>query len=115
MVVDCSVPKGDRRADRASQDIVLNSQMKEILAAGEKKISNDAYRALVEMTGFDLRMFAANLEKLISYLGERETIAVEDVAAVLQRTKKDPIYELTNAIVERNADNALFFLKSLLV
>ncbi|MFC1798747.1 DNA polymerase III subunit delta [Thermodesulfobacteriota bacterium] len=114
LVINCAVPKGDRRADRTVQDAVLAEQMNEILSRSKKKMAGDAYRSLIEMTGFDLRTFTNNLEKLISYLGERETITVSDVAAVLQRTKKDPIYELTNSIAERNVKAALFFLKSLL-
>ncbi len=34
--------------------------------------------------------------------------------SVLQRTKKDPIYELTNALADRSAESALFFLDSIL-
>jgi DNA polymerase-3 subunit delta len=36
------------------------------------------------------------------------------VGSVLQRTKRDPIYELTNALADRRADSALFFLDSIL-
>lgn len=114
VIVDCAVPKGDRRADRSAQDAVLSRQMNEILDKSKKKITGDAYRSLIEMTGFDLRTFSNNLEKLISYSGERQTITVDDVERVLRRTKKDPVYELTNALADRNLESALFFLKSLL-
>ena len=66
------------------------------------------------MTGFDLRTFSSNLEKLIDYVGERENITVEDVAAILKRTKKDPIFDLTNAVADTDIQGALFFLGSLL-
>ena len=66
------------------------------------------------MTGFDLRMFAGNLEKLVQYVGDRKTIAVEDVESALPRTRQDPVFELTNAVTDRNYDSASFFLKSLL-
>jgi DNA polymerase-3 subunit delta len=66
------------------------------------------------MTGFDLRTFSNNLEKLISYVGDRREITLTDVESVLQRTKKDPIYELTNALADRKPEPALFFLDSLL-
>ncbi|MCJ7615796.1 MAG: hypothetical protein MUO43_04590, partial [Desulfobacterales bacterium] len=62
---------------------------------------------------FDLRTFANNLEKLISFVGDRKKITIEDVQNVLKRTKSDPIYELTNAISERNTEDTLFFLDSL--
>jgi DNA polymerase-3 subunit delta len=66
------------------------------------------------MTGFDLRTFCNNLEKLIIWVGDRTEITIKDVASILQRTKKDPIYELTNALADRSADSALFFLDSIL-
>jgi DNA polymerase-3 subunit delta len=69
---------------------------------------------MYEMTGFDLRTFVNNLEKLITFVGDRKKITVEDVQNVLRRTKSDPIYELTNAMSERNIENTLFFLNSLL-
>ena len=69
---------------------------------------------LHEMTGFDLRTFSGNLEKLVDYVGARQEITAADVEAVLNRTRQDPIYELTGALADRNPEQALFFLDSLL-
>jgi DNA polymerase-3 subunit delta len=115
MIIDCSVPKGDRRADKIAQEAVLSERMEVLLDRYEKTMDKGAYRTMYEMTGFDIGTFSDNLEKLISYVGDRKRITVEDVAFVLKRTKKDPIYELTNAITDRNIDNSLFFLNSLLM
>jgi len=79
-----------------------------------KTTDKETYQAMVELTGFDMETFSDNFEKLISYVGDRKEITVRDVAFVLKRTKKDPIYELTNAIADRNVEQALFFLNSLL-
>jgi DNA polymerase-3 subunit delta len=114
MVIDCAVPKGDRRADRMAQEDVLLEKMTEILKPDKKEMDKGAYLALVDMTGFDLRTFCGSLEKLINYVGKRNTITVEDVESVLKRTKKDPIYDLTNAIADRHTEKSLFFLSSLL-
>ena len=114
LVIDCSVPKGDRRADRIVQEAVLVEKMNSILRASGKTIDKTAYESLYEMTGFDLRTFCNNLEKLISYVGERDEIYIEDVEFTLKRTKKDPIYELTNALADRNVELSLFFLDSIL-
>jgi DNA polymerase-3 subunit delta len=88
--------------------------MNAMLTAGNKSMGQSTYMALYEMTGFDLRAFSSNLEKLISYVGDRQEITITDVESVLQRTKKDPIYELTNALADRKPEPALFFLNSLL-
>jgi DNA polymerase-3 subunit delta len=114
VIIDCSVPKGDRRADKMAQENALIERRDAILERFDKTIDQDAYRAVCEMTGFDLRTFSQNLEKLASYVGDRKEISVDDVGSVLERTKKDPIYELTNAVSDRNVKGALFYLKSLL-
>lgn len=114
VIIDCSVPKGDRRADKMAQENTLNERRDAILKRFDKTIDQDAYRAVCEMTGFDLRTFTQNLEKLASYVGDRKEISVDDVGFVLERTKKDPVYELTNAVSDRNVERILFYLNSLL-
>jgi DNA polymerase-3 subunit delta len=115
MIIDCSVPKGDRREDKIEQESVLSERMAVLLNRSDKTMDREAYRTMYEMTGFDIGTFSDNLEKLISYVGNRKRITAEDVAFVLKRTKKDPIYELTNAIADRDIDKSLFFLNSLLM
>jgi DNA polymerase-3 subunit delta len=109
------VPKGDRRADKIEQEAVLSERMEVLLNRCKKTMDKEAYRTMYEMTGFDIGTFCDNLEKLISYVGDRKRITAEDVVFVLKRTKKDPIYELTNAIADRDIDKSLFFLNSLLM
>ena len=114
IIIDCSVPKGDRMAERMVQKNVLYERMDAILDRCGKTMDSGAYQTMYEMTGFDLRTFSNNLQKLVSYVGDRKTITVDDVESVLERTKKDPIYDLTNAIADRDIENSLFFLNSLL-
>ena len=68
------------------------------------------FRAMYELTGFDLRIFSDNLNTLITYVGDRKKITQDDVEYVLKRTKKDPIYEFTNAISDRDLEKSFFFL-----
>jgi len=114
VIIDCQIPKGDSRNDKAVQESVLLERMNAVLLKNDKTIDKAAYHAMYEMTGFDLRTFLNSLEKLISFTGKRKRITVEDVESVLKRTRLDPIYELTNAVADRNAANSLFFLDSLL-
>ncbi|MEJ2656786.1 MAG: hypothetical protein P8012_06265 [Desulfobacterales bacterium] len=115
VVIDCSVPKGDRKADKIAQDAVLSERMEALLGRYGKVMKKDAYRAVYELTGFDIDTFSDNMEKLIDYVGDEKEITAKDVAFVLKRTRKDPIYELTNAVMERNVEQSLFFLNSLLL
>jgi DNA polymerase-3 subunit delta len=112
VIIDCAVPKGDRRTDRIAQESVLVETMNAMLAEGGKTMNRAAFMALYEMTGFDLRTFSSNLEKLMSFVGDRSEITVADVESALQRTKIDPIYELTNALADRQAEAALLLLES---
>jgi DNA polymerase-3 subunit delta len=114
VIVDCSVPKGERKAAKIAQEDTLRDRMKTILARHDKTMAADAYSAMIEMTGFDLHTISNNVLKLISYVGGRKQITVHDVETALHRTKKDPIYELTNAVSDRSVEKALFFLDSLL-
>lgn len=114
LVVNCAVPRGDRRADREAQNALLREQAREQLAGSGKRLGPGAFDAIVDLTGFDLRTFSGNLEKLVAYAGDRDEIGVADVSAVLQRTRKDPIYELTNAVADRQAVAALTCLDALL-
>lgn len=114
VVIDCAVPAGDRRADKIAQDAVLRGQMAATLKKSGKRMAPDAYPALLEMTGFDLRSFVSSLDKLVSYTGSAAEITAADVEAVLKRTKKDPVYELTNAVADRQLEPTLFFMRSLL-
>ncbi len=114
MVVDCSVPKGETRTDRMAQDTVMQATMDKALTQANKRIDKNARRRLLNWTGFDLSTLVGSLEKLISFVGERETITDADVTAVLKRTRKDPIFEFTNAVADRNLEAALFYMHSLL-
>lgn len=113
LVIDCSVPRGESWADKKAQEALLGEQLKKILAASGKTMEKAAFQALVEITGFDLRQFAVNLEKLIQYSGSRKTITVDDFS-VLSRSRQDPIFEMTGAVCDRNIDKSLFYLRSLL-
>ncbi len=114
LIIDCAVPKGARRADRLAQEAVLAERKDAILEAAQKTMGPAAYQALKAKTGFDLRTFSSNLEKLVAYTGKRPEITADDIEAVLPRTKIDPIYELTNALADRSPQQALFYLDSIL-
>jgi DNA polymerase-3 subunit delta len=114
LIIDCSVPGGSRAADKRARSGLLRQEAGVILAKSGKRVAPDALAAVEEMTGFDPRTFAHNLEKLVSYVGNRERITRDDVNRVLSRSRSDPIYEFTGAVINRRVDDALFYLKSLL-
>ena len=114
LVVDCSVLQGDRQADRVAQEAVLRESMQGLLSKHDKVLEPSAFAALCDMTGFDIRTFQNNLNKLVDYVGDRKNITIADISAALERTKQDPIYAFTNALLEKDLGNVLFYMDSLL-
>ncbi len=114
VVVDCSVPKGHTKADREKQQAALRSHMQRILKKVGKTMTPGGFEALYEKIGPDMRSFNSELEKVVTFVGDRESISPTDVETISRRTKQDPIYELSHAIAERDPQKALFFLSSLL-
>jgi len=114
LVVDCHVPLGERKADKAAQETVLREIADRTLRGAGKKMNPGLLAQVVQLTGFDPATFRNNIEKLIDYSGPRPEITREDIDSILNRSKSDPIYELTNAVAERNLQSALFYLNTLL-
>jgi DNA polymerase III subunit delta len=114
VIIDCQIPKGNTAKDRQAQSLALNERRKEIEKDSGKKIENNAYAHLCSLTGFDLSAFSDNMEKLVNFAGKRKSINIKDVESLVKRSKKDPVYELTGAISDRNLKNALFYLNSII-
>jgi len=93
---------------------LLADRAAEFLAQRGKRVAPDALAALGEKTGFELRDSLQELEKLVAYVGDRETIAREDIDAVVEKTAEDSVFDLTSAIVEKDAGTALETLGQLL-
>jgi DNA polymerase III subunit delta len=113
-VVDCSAPRGERKVDREAQQAILAGLMQNLLRPHRKTMNPGAFLALCEMTGFEPGIFSNNLEILVAFTGERREITAEDVGAALTRTRKDPIFEFTNAVTDRKLEPSLRVLGSLL-
>lgn len=113
-VVDCHVPAGERRADKSAQEAVLRRMLETALQKAGKRTYPGLFAGLYQLTGFDPATFRDNIEKLIDYCGRRTEITAADLSAVIRRTKSDPLFELTNAVADRNLAAALFFVDALL-
>jgi DNA polymerase-3 subunit delta len=113
LIVDCTVPQGARKADLDDQQQILQDLARTILTTSGKTMDPAAFSELTDRTGFNPSLFAQNLEKLLAYTGNRTAISRTDVTAIIQRDKKDPIFSLTNAMMEKDVSRALFYLWSL--
>ncbi len=112
--IDCSVPQGSRKADLDEQHKVLHNVAGQMLNKAGKSIDRQTFVKLADLTGFNIDILVQNIHKLIAYTGKRKKIEPSDLAAVIQRDKKDPIFNFTNALINKDVKQSVFFLTSLL-
>ncbi|MCP4673553.1 MAG: DNA polymerase III subunit delta, partial [Desulfobacula sp.] len=96
------------------QRAVFQTIAQKILSKENKVLDPKAFISLVELTGFNLELFSRNLEKLIIYAGSNPNITDADVNAVINRDKTDPVFNLTNALMEKDIKKTVFYFNSLL-
>ena len=92
----------------------LKIEADKLLSRYGKSLTAPAWLALGRKTGFQLQSSINELQKLIHYTGERAVIEEKDVDVVVGKTREDSIFDLTNALSEKNEITALSMLKSLL-
>lgn len=78
-----------------------------ILQKENVKITKSAMQLLLERAGDDMENINNELEKLISYVYEREGITREDVEKVCTVRTENKIFDMINAIAEKKQKRAL--------
>ena len=84
------------------------------LKDGGKAIAPDAFIELQKKTGNNMRQIFDELNKLVTFVGERPRIEKSDVEELVSRTSSDRIFDLTNAIGRKSLPLALANLESIL-
>jgi DNA polymerase-3 subunit delta len=78
-------------------------------------ISPQAATLLANFIGSQLRLLANELDKLATYVGESKTITADDVRKLSAQVQEARIFDLTDALAQRNRKQALDILHELLV
>lgn len=78
-----------------------------------KRIAPDAAAQLIETIGTELLLLENELQKLVCYVGERDTITGQDVGALCASSPEDVIFVTIDAITRRQTDRALALLMEL--
>ncbi len=86
----------------------------ESCAAAGCTLTPDAARELTDALHADLMQMASELEKLRLYVGDKRSIDVADVEAMVEAARQRSLYELTDAISAHDAARALSLLHGLL-
>lgn len=78
-------------------------------------ITPGAATMLANFTGSQLRLLANELDKLATYVGDGKIITEEDVRKLSAQVQEARIFDLTDALAQRNRKQALDILHDLLV
>ena len=81
---------------------------------GGKTLAPDAAELMVEWVGAELAILGSELEKLSLYVGDRDRITPDDVAAVVTATAGPAAFALTNAVTAQDPAAALKALAGML-
>ena len=72
-----------------------------------RKIDGNAIYTLVEYCNRDMARISLELEKLIAYMGAKQVISLEMVEGLVANTVENEIYELSNALADKNKIKAM--------
>ena len=114
IVIDCSLgPKKDY-ATQMNPD-AARAKIREAVAGAGKTIDREAGEYILERTGLSMRALSSELEKLLLFVGSQAKIGVADVSQVLSGSREAGVFDLTNALSERDAARAIRALRGLLI
>ncbi len=94
-----------KRFTEWEQDKVLAWIVNRVNTYG-KKIGSHAANLLIEIVGFNLRMLDKEIEKIATYIGDRDLIEEQDVASLSSAGEIDS-FAFSNAIRDKNTQEAL--------
>ncbi len=103
-IIQCTLPKG----------AAVESWIHKRATSLGIKITPEATTLLANFIGNQLRLLANELEKLATYVGPGATISVEDVRLLSTQVQEARIFDLTDALAQRNRKQALDILHDLL-
>ena len=112
-IIDCSVTPGPSRNAVREQKEVVQEMVKNTLNQFDKKIEPRALELLFERIGFHPVGVVMEVEKLALFIGERQKIRVSDIELMVARTREDAIFQLTEALGNRNRQQSLTILNNL--
>ncbi len=80
-----------------------------------KQIEKQAANYLCSTIGNDLEMLYMELQKIFSYVGEKNKIEIEDVKEICSRTLLNNIFELVDAMAEGKSEKSIYYLRDMLL
>ncbi len=112
-IIDCSVTAGASRGAVREQKEVVQEMVRNTLGQLGKSMEPHALELLFQRVGFHPVGVVMEVEKLALFVEERETISVKDIELMVGRTREDAIFQLTEALGNRNRARSLTTLSNL--
>jgi len=79
----------------------------EFFAQRGKRIGLDAAEVLVRAVGYDLRHLSTEVDKVVAFAGDKETLSRRDVEHVVSTTAPPSVFDFTDALGARDVRAAL--------
>lgn len=81
--------------------------IKDFVSSRDKKIEQGAVEELSELGGDNMFLISQELEKLITFIGARDEISLDDVYKMVGRPLARSAFEIVDAISVKNVDDAV--------
>lgn len=107
VVLDLSVAGGSSQMAKNDQEKVLRELVARTMAEFGKKIESRALPIFFERVGFYPVAVVREAEKLALYADDVNLVTLQDVNAIVGRTREDALFELTEAYSENKVTEAL--------
>jgi len=83
------------------------TRVDQLLKRAGLRMGQEVRSLFIERVGFDTRQIVGEIEKLVLYVGQRKTIAKEDIMAVTSATREAIAWDLADAFGARDLKRAL--------
>lgn len=104
----------ERKRETEVPKDVLRRELQARAAAAGKRVPPDVAEIILQRAGASLRGFAEELNKLFIFVGGQESVTAEDVEAAFGDRAEPYLFDLTNALGERDMEKLLHVLRALL-
>jgi DNA polymerase-3 subunit delta len=89
----------------------LASWLREKAAEEGKKLTAEAAQLLLARVGTDMEILRSELDKAVMYRLERDTIDAHDIANLVGRSREEAVWEISDAVLRRDARRALMLIE----
>jgi DNA polymerase-3 subunit delta len=80
-----------------------------------KKIDGGASRILHDLVGNELGDLSMSIDKLVTYIGDKEIITSQDVEAAVDMSRTNTVFNLMDSIGEKNCKTSLEILENMIL